>query len=829
MTSNFAEVYLNLKTSEIYSSFDYLIPENLNQSIKIGSLVLVPFGNRLEAGFVSRIKSSSSFKETSGREVREIKDILFSKTFFDLNRLKLAHWLSFYYMSSMGNALKLFMPPGFKYKYSRYIFFNEIKENDLVEKYPLFSKVNLKKGYYEKDLIRLLLKIESITENKVKNILAKLEKENYATVRYMLVEPKIKSKFIDVFKINKEEIQKTGGLSSIKNVIQKQIIELLKVNPEVEGKEITEKLKATPYSIKALINKNLIIKEKKILKRDFNYDSYINNNDFESDLKLNSYQENCINKITDIIGKNIHHNFLIEGVTGSGKTEVYIRCVKNALKNKKSALILTPEISLTPQLYSNFKKVFKHGLTVYHSGMSENERFEKWLDILEGNLNIIIGTRSAIFTPILDLGIIIVDEEHDSSYKENYGLRYNAIDTVIKLGEILKIPVVFGSATPSIALKYKLNSDSKSTVLSMPEKIFKQNEVDKQIVDLKKIDRTREDEIITDELFNNIKYVTEKNEKVILFINRRGYSNFVICNECGYIPKCDNCNLPYTYHMSEKKLKCHHCGSEKAFTDICFSCKSRRIILYGTGIQKVESKLKQRFPGIPVIRMDSDITSKKKSHEEILNKFISNSPSILLGTQMISKGLDIKDVTLVGVINIDSMLSLPDYHINERVFSLLTQVSGRTGRSSKTGKVIIQTFKPESVIIKNFIEGDYEDFYLKELSDRKELDYPPFSHLINIIVSSRDEKIAKIEINKLYDKLIKIINSDTDFASGKEDQLLGPSPAPFVKLNQFYRWHILIKTSKINKFISRFTKLIRLVKIEKNCRLIIDIDPVWIL
>ncbi|MDD5658454.1 MAG: primosomal protein N', partial [Actinomycetota bacterium] len=512
-----------------------------------------------------------------------------------------------------------------------------------------------------------------------------------------------------------------------------------------------------------------------------------------------------------------------------GKTEVYLRCVESALENKKSALILTPEISLTPQLYSNFKQIFGHGLAVYHSGMSENERFEKWFDILNGDLNIIIGTRSALFTPISDLGIIIIDEQHDCSYKESFGLRYNAIDTAVKLGKILKIPVVFGSATPSIALKYKMENDSNSTVLRMPEKVFKQNEAVKHIVDLKKIDKTKEDEVITNELFNNIKSVTSKNEKVILFINRRGYSNFVICNACGYIPKCNNCDLPYTFHMAEKKLKCHHCGNEQAFSDTCPSCKSKKITLHGTGIQKVESKLRQRFPDIPVIRMDSDITSKKKSHEEILNKFISTNPSILLGTQMVSKGLDIKDVALVGVINIDSMMSLPDYHIDERAFSLLTQVSGRTGRSSKTGKVIIQTFKPESVIIKNFVDGSYEDFYLNELSNRKELDYPPFSNLINIIVSSKDEKILKNEINRLYTELLRIINSGMDFKFDKKDRLLGPSPAPFTKLNQFYRWHILVKTFKINRFISRFTKLTRLIKINKNCRLIIDIDPVWIL
>lgn len=750
MTANFAEVYLNLKTSRIDSSFDYLIPVNLKKNLKTGSLVIVPFGKRLEVGFVNKIKDLSSFKETSGKEIREIKDILFSKPFLDKNRLKLAYWLAFYYISSIGSALKLFMPPGYNLKFL-----------------------------------------------------------------------KIKPKLINVFKLNEEEILKPDKAALIKSNSQKQILNYLKLNPLAEAEKILKAVDATRYSLTALVNKNLVIKEKIEVRRDFNYNGYSRNN-FKDEIKLNSYQKNCINKITGIIKKNMHHKFLIEGVTGSGKTEVYIRCVKEAIKNKKSALILTPEISLTPQLYSNFKNVFPVGLAVYHSGMNDNERYEKWLDILEGNVNIVIGTRSAIFTPIQNLGIIIVDEEHDPSYKENFGLRYNAQNTVMKLAEILKIPVVFGSATPSLTLKYKLSNDENSTVLKMPEKIFKNNEVSKQIVDLRKINRSREDEIITDELFNNIKEVTEKREKAIIFINRRGYSNFIICNECGHIPKCKNCNLAYVFHITERKLKCHHCGSEVSFNNICQSCNSKRITLYGTGIQKVEAKLKQRFHDIPVIRMDSDVTSVKKSHEEILNKFISQNPSILIGTQMISKGLDIKDVTLVGVINTDSMLSLPDYHINERVFALLTQVSGRTGRSNRKCKVIVQTFNPESIIIKSFTEGSYEEFCTKELANRRELDYPPFSSLINIVVSGKNEKTAQSETVRLYNMLKDIKGNDSY-------QILGPSPAPFAKLNQFYRWHILIKTFKINRFISRFTKLIKMFKIEKECKLIIDVDPVWIL
>jgi primosomal protein N' (replication factor Y) (superfamily II helicase) len=822
MAGNFAEVYLNLETSQISSPFDYSVPDKLSADIKIGSLVLVPFGRRLETGFVKRIKDSSFFKEVSGGKIKEIKDVLFLKPFFDLNRLKLAYWLSFYYISPMSSVLRLFMPPGYNFKINRFVFFEPEKKPELLKEFPFMLDIIPEDDLSEKDLIEFISKKQDFTDQKIKSFLLKMEKEKYIKIKYRLSETKIKPKFTNIYDLNMEKFEDCGNLPILKNSSQKNIIDFIKNNPESLRDTIIINTGASEYGLNVLVSRGLIIKKKKVIKRDFNYDNYIKNSGFQDKIKLNTYQENCVNKITDIIGKDIHHRFLIEGVTGSGKTEVYIRCVEDALKKNKSALILTPEISLTPQLYSNFKNFFKNGLTVYHSGMNENERFEKWIDILNGEIKIIIGTRSAIFTPIQDLGIIIIDEEQDTSYKENSGVRYGTIDTAIRLSKILKIPVVFGSATPSISLKYKLANNVNSTVLSMPEKIYKDKKIIKQIVDLKKINKNFEDEIITNQLFDDIKKSIDKNEKVIIFINRRGYSNFVICNDCGFIPKCTNCDLSYTFHINEKKLKCHHCAAEETFTYECPSCKSRRISLYGTGIQKVESKLKQRFPQINIIRMDSDITSKKKSHEEILNRFISQSPSILLGTQMVSKGLDIEDVTLVGIINIDGMLSLPDYHMNERAFSLLTQVSGRTGRSNKQGKVTVQTFRPESILIKNFINEGYTDFYYKELENRKELDYPPFSNLINIIISCKIEEKAKTEIFKVFQELKPL-------AQKYGDKLLGPSPSPFIKLNQYYRWHILIKTFKMNRFIGKLAKLTASIKIDKECRLIIDVDPEWIL
>jgi primosomal protein N' (replication factor Y) len=444
------------------------------------------------------------------------------------------------------------------------------------------------------------------------------------------------------------------------------------------------------------------------------------------------------------------------------------------------------------------------------------------MDISAGKFKVIIGTRSALFTPFKNPGIIIIDEFHDTSYKENSGARYCTVNSAIKFGEILNIPIVLGSATPSVNIKYKFENSHDSTILRLNEKIFKDSVVTKEIIDLKKINIFSEDNIITGRLYSEINERIKKNEKVIIFINRRGYSKYVICSECGFIPKCKYCNLPYTYHSAENKLKCHHCGRDIDFNKQCPSCKSKRLRMSGTGIQKVEEKLRQRFNDVTIVRMDSDVTSKKKSHEKILNEFIKSEPAILIGTQMVSKGLDIKDVTLVGVINIDSMFSLPDYSINERVYQVLTQVAGRTGRGYKDGKVLIQTYKTESTIIKSFLKDDFELFYDEELKSRKVLWYPPYCNLINIIIAGSSQEKTKNQSYELF-KEIKILKDYT------ECKILGPSPAPFAKINKNYRWHILIKSFDINKFISGFTKLFNEFKIEKSVKIMIDVDPYWIL
>ena len=754
MDSNrkYAEVYLDIKAFDIDHAFDYRIPPDFTPDINIGSVVLVPFKNRSEVGYIVKVKDRSGLDD---EEIKDIEKVIDSKPVFNLKRLELIHWISKYYIQPLGSVIKFFLPPGGRYK-------------------------------------------------------------------KFLTHPRVKLKYKDYVNLNKNKFRELKDkINWDRSYSQKKIIDYLISSGEVSKEKLMRDTGSHYSSLTSLVDKNIISIFKKRQKRDFRYENEYKKGSKKKKIILNYYQKNALDSIDNSIQKSNFHKFLIEGVAGSGKTDIYIAVCRKVLEQNKRVLVLTPEISLTPQLFSRFESEFGPKVAVYHSNMNEAERYERWLDVQENKFDIIIGTRSSIFTPIGNLGIIILDEEHDPSYKEGTLVRYNTQDVAMELGRILKIPVVFGSATPSIVTRYRAENENNFTLIKIPFKAQSRHKLDKQVVDLKLVDRSREDITITRKLFTAIREELEKDNKVIIFINRRGYSNFIICNKCGNVPKCPACDLSYSYHSDRKKLICHHCSREQNYTGKCTVCGAENIFLYGTGIQRVQSKLQSRFKNTPILRMDSDITTKRKSHQEILNKFISPGRSILIGTQMVAKGLDIEDVTLVGVINCDNMLGLPDYHMNERVYQLITQVSGRAGRKIKKGKVIIQTYNPDSSVIKNILEENYESFYCQELENRRELSYPPFSNLINIIISGKEESVVKKDIKNLFTEINEVIKIGSN--------ILGPAPAPFYKINLFYRWHIIIKTGNIKDLNIELAKIFKKFRKYKENKIIIDVDPVWIL
>ena len=481
--------------------------------------------------------------------------------------------------------------------------------------------------------------------------------------------------------------------------------------------------------------------------------------------------------------------------------------------------MLVPEISLTPQMVNRFLARFGDIIAVLHSKLSVGERYDEWNKIKENKADIIIGARSAIFAPVQNLGIIIIDEEHDSSYKSEATPKYNAIEIANKIAKEEKIPIVLGSATPDITTYYKAEK-GEITKLTLTKRANNSNLPQIEIIDLKQELANGNHSMLSFELYNSIEENLKNHYQTILFLNRRGYSTFIMCRDCGYTVKCKNCNISMTYHSFEKKLKCHYCGYEENLVTICPECGSKKIRYFGTGTQKLEDEIHKQFPNATTIRMDVDTVTKKNSHEEILNKFKNENIDILIGTQMVVKGHHFPKVTLVGVIAADSSLNMDDYRANEKTFQILVQVAGRAGRENLSGKVVIQSYNPENFSIQTAKKQNYQEFYETEITLRKQLKYPPFCDIIVIGFNSVNENKIKKVSNQIY-KNLKVNLENKGF------KVFIPMPAPIDKIQNRYRWRIIIKgnmTEQINAIINKELKEIYDQNL-RDIRITVDVNP----
>ncbi|CAM3743774.1 primosomal protein N' [Hathewaya histolytica] len=532
--------------------------------------------------------------------------------------------------------------------------------------------------------------------------------------------------------------------------------------------------------------------------------------------ELNSMQKNALNTIIHSHKKK----FLIHGVTGSGKTEIYLNLVEHMLLNKKQSIVLVPEISLTPQMIERFKGRFGEDVAVFHSRLSDGERFEQWMRVKTGEVNVAVGARSALFLPFKDLGIIIIDEEHEGSYKSETDPKYNAKDISFLISDLKGCKVVLGSATPSLESYYEGINDEIS-IIKLLNRVSNKLLPRSTIVDMREELEQNNRSIFSRKLFDSIKGCLERNEQVILFLNRRGFSPFVSCRKCGYVFKCKNCDISLTYHANGN-LVCHYCGYKENSVNICPKCKSKYVKHFGVGTERVEKEVKKYFPHSKVIRMDFDTTRRKDSYEKLYNVFKNKEADILVGTQMIAKGLDFENVTLVGVLAADISLNYPEFRAAEKTFQLITQVSGRAGRGDKEGEVIIQTYSPDNYSIVLSSENRYEDFFKEEIKIRKILDYPPFSEmlLINISAQEKEEgeeyiKVLKKEIENILDKYDKI-------------KMLGPCPCSVFKLKKEFRWQVIFKGNFSNEFALCIKEIVYKVLGEKrfkNIKIGLDTNP----
>ena len=557
-------------------------------------------------------------------------------------------------------------------------------------------------------------------------------------------------------------------------------------------------------SLNTLIKKGILLEEK----REHYRLSYTNK---KLDKKVLTFDQMSV---VSGVG-NMHDVYLLHGVTGSGKTEVYMELIDKALLCGKSSIVLVPEISLTPQMVDRFQRRFGDNIAAIHSALSEGEKYDEWRRIVRGEAKIVIGARSAIFAPLNNIGMFIIDEEHSDSYKQDdSNPRYSAKDVAIIRGKYHNCPVVMGSATPSLE-SFARAKKGVFKLLSLPNRINGKGLPDVEIIDMNnEIKRSKGHFSIP--LLAAISEKIMKNEQVILLLNRRGYSSFITCKNCGYTFKCPNCDISLTYHKTSNTLRCHYCGYGTKVYEVCPECKEKSLNNLGVGTEKVEEELKGLFPDARILRMDFDTTSRKGSHEKMITAFKNHEYDILLGTQIVAKGLDFENVTLVGVINADTSLNIPDFRSSENTFSLLSQVAGRSGRSSRTGEVIIQTFNPEHYAIEYSKKHDYLGFYNKEMTIRRELKYPPYYYICYIKISGKDKELVLLESNKIKRSLDRNINNSI---------ILGPSPSAIFRLNNIYRYGIIIKYKNDDNIREILDKIIEHYKNKQHIKIDIDFNP----
>ena len=804
-------------------AFTYLVPKELEGQTKVGARAVAPFGKRTLTGFIINKLKTASLKET----IKPIIDVIDEQPIVDKDGFKFYEWLADYYLCSFGEALKLSVPYGSDVESKRKIVPDQKASAHLLskEKNKSSTRGKILKVLSEREEISLQQLQKLVKKKNIYSILRTLQGNGVVTLLDTLQKAKVKAKTVNYVKLNKTVGEVYSLFPEIERRSPKQIKLLLElVNAKGKGLPVAELLHKTSSSKSSLDS----LAAKGIVKQ---YDQEIDRRYVEqykeeqTKFLLSANQSEVIDEVSKTIDDESFKTFLLHGVTGSGKTQVYIELTKKVIEKNKTALILVPEISLTPQITSRFFNVFGDEVTVIHSRMSPGERYDTWRRIFKGKSNVVIGARSALFTPLRNIGLIVIDEEHDASYKQaDMVPKYNARDSAIMLGSIVNCPVLLGSATPSIESMYNAKT-GKYKLLELPERI---DNAKLPLINLIDVNRERKkqrmENIFSKTLLDKIEDRLKKGEGVIILQNRRGFSTQIYCTDCSEVELCDNCSVPMVYHINKNNIECHYCGLVKEVPNACTHCGSIQIKYFGTGTERVEDELEFYFPKAKLSRIDSDSITKKSALSRLLLSFGSGEIDVLVGTQMVSKGLDFSRVTLVGVISAETTLWLPDFRADERTFQLLTQVSGRAGRSKNPGEVIIQTLNEKHFALQMVLNNNYKSFYEKEITDREKMGFPPFTRIALIEAKDQSNEKAKGAATGFYNELKKY---------SKWLKISSPTPAIISRLKGQYRYQILIKSSKetdpggkiIRKAIldsyAEFNRKSRY----KDVRLIYDVDP----
>ena len=837
MNGKAAQVIINVPARSINKPFTYMIPDHLD-FLDVGWRVTAPFGGRNVEGFIIEIVDDfCSGEEIDEQQLKYITTALDEHRWFDRHMLEVARWISDYYLVSFAQALRLFIPGKKGVNFSKtYCINTELNLPDCMEKlakkpkqYGLLLEYIHKNETASKSELKKILNstISQIGKKEIQlgnidNYLNYLVRHNYIYAKdnaSLTGKPVYKNVFS--LKIPRakafEALDEISGVLKKKPAQQKLIRELLsRNNNELDASEL-KKLNIAKSTAQNLAKIDLLeIKKVQIIR-----DSYLAlDKSANTRPTLSSEQQIVLDALVLPLEAGCFKSFLLKGITGSGKTQVYIEAAAKARSLNRQVIVLVPEIALTSQIVRRFKAAFGDDVVVIHSKLSLGERNDAWQRLYSNQAGIVIGARSAVFAPAADLGLIILDEEHEFTYKQEETPRYHAKQVALKRAELSGATVIFGSATPSIETYYEAMSE-KHIFLEMKNRINELSLPPVSIVDMRDEMAKGKRKVISEVMSDMLSETLLEKEQAIILLNRRGYSTFILCRECGHVLKCTHCDISLVYHMASGELKCHYCLERHNPPDICPACESRYIRYFGSGTQKAEEEIKLNFQAAKIVRMDQDTTGGKMGHDKILIAFAAGEYDILLGTQMVAKGHDVPNVTAVGVISADTALNLPDFRAAEKTFSLIMQAAGRAGRGEKPGKVVLQTYNPDHYAITSASKHDYEAFYKQEIIYRRELGYPPFFQLIKLTVQSEMESETISKSKTISEKLKKALPGLS------ETFIIGPFPAPMYKIKNIYSISIIIKTS--HSEMPKVREAILLAGIFDMKEVVIDVDPLNVL
>ena len=792
----YASIIVSVSASDVNKVFEYKIPDGLTDFIAVGHRVLVPFGPRQIQGYVIDIKDEVGYDPSKIKPITRALDV---KPVLTAELIKLAKDLADYYVTSYISVIETILPAALKSKSKKML---SLSDDSSEETEVIWHGMNLPPEIEVKTLsARQLAELKPLIrrgEVEEETIITQHTKKKYARA--------LKPTFIPRGDFGRayKQLELLDFIEQYdEHVLQSEVID----NGYTQG------------TINELVKKGYVEKVDVVSGRD-PYKSRV----FEEDLpkELNVEQQNAYDKISHSVDHDLAETFLLHGVTGSGKTEVYLQVIQKVLDKGRTALMLVPEIALTPQMVNRFKARFGDDVAVLHSGLSHGEKYDEWLKVKNQQAGVVVGARSSVFAPVENLGVIIIDEEHETTYKQQDRPMYHATEVAKYRSKYYNCPVILGSATPSLE-SFARSERGVYTRLELNHRAVTKTLPETKTVDMSEEHRKGNTSIVSEALRDAINLRINRGEQTVLLLNRRGYANFQICQSCGHVPNCPNCDISLTYHKMQHSLLCHYCGYEAGVTRECDNCDSDDVTFRGTGTEKVEETLRDMF-NVNIVRMDNDTTSRKGMHEKLLNTFENEKIPILLGTQMIAKGLDYPNVTLVGVLNADTMLNLPDFRANEKTYQLLTQVAGRAGRHELSGEVIFQTYNPEHYAIELAESNDYAAFYEKEMAFRRLARYSPYYFHVLFTVSHEQVKKCLEATTHIHKELV---DSITDKAI-----IVGPSPSPIERINRQYRFQILLKYKsepnlidvlhKINEYYNERYK-------KDKLSLKIDVDPKYIM